>query len=260
MSSRTESKLNRLLKQWPKGTVATQPWLQRLGVSRQLARRYVSSGWMERLGRGAFVRSGEAVDWLGALHALQSQLNLSVHVAGLTALSLKGLAHYLQLGRPDEVFLFGTPRERLPAWFLNHSWGVRLRYHRPNLFERAAPGGLTQIDRGDYAVRISAPERAILEVLHLATTNEAVEHAVELMGGLSALRPRVVQELLEGCRSIKAKRLFLWAAQHSGHSWFARLSPGALDLGVGKRVLYRGGRLDPTYQITVPPPEALQGV
>ena len=64
MSSQTESKLNRLLKQWPKGTVATQPWLHQLGVPRQLARRYVSSGWMERLGRGAFVRPGEAVDWL----------------------------------------------------------------------------------------------------------------------------------------------------------------------------------------------------
>ena len=87
-----------------------------------------------------------------------------------------------------------------------------------------------------------------------------VEHAVELMGGLSTLRPGVLQELLEACRSIKVKRLFLWAAEHSGHSWFARLSPGTLDLGVGKRVLYRGGRLDRTYHITVPPPEALRGV
>ncbi len=260
MSGRTESKLNRLLQQWPKGTVATQPWLQRLGVSRQLARQYVSSGWMERLGRGAFVRPGEAAGWLGALHTIQSQLALSVHAAGLTALSLKGMAHYLQLGAHKEVFLFGAPRERLPAWFLNHSWDVRLRYHCPNLFDRAVPAGFTQLERGEYTVRISAPERAILEVLHLATTNEAVEHAAELMGGLSTLRPRVVQELLEVCRSIKVKRLFLWAAQHSEHSWFTRLSPDSLNLGVGKRVLYRGGVLDPTYQITVPSLETLGGV
>lgn len=260
MSSQTESKLNRLLKQWPKGTVATQPWLQRLGVSRQLARQYVSSGWMERLGRGVFVRPGDTVDWFGALYALQSQLDLSVHAAGLTALSLKGMAHYLQLGGRKEVFLFGEQRERLPAWFLNHSWGVRLRFHCPNLFESVAPASFTRLERGEYAVRISAPERAILEVMHLATTNEAVEHAVELMGGLSTLRPRVVQQLLEACRSIKVKRLFLWAAEHSGHPWFTRLSPGTLDLGVGKRVLYRGGRLDRTYQITVPPLEVLRGV
>jgi len=259
MSSQTESKLNRLLKRWPKDTVATLPWLHRLGVSRQLARRYVSSGWMERLGRGAFVRPGDTVDWLGALSTLQSQLDRSVHAAGLTALSLKGLAHYLQLG-VREVLLFGERRERLPGWFVNHPWGVRLRYHCPNLFVSEVPAGFTRLELGEYAVRISAPERAILEVLHLATTNDAMEQAVQLMDGLSTLRPRVMQELLEVCRSIKVKRLFLWAAEHSGHAWFTRLSPGALDLGVGKRVLYRGGCLDPTYQITVPPPEVLRGV
>jgi hypothetical protein len=215
---------------------------------------------MERLGRGAFVRPGEAVDWLGALYALQSQLALSVHAAGLTALSLKGMAHYLQVGRRQDVFLFGERRERLPAWFLNHSWDVRLRYHCPNLFDSEVPAGFTRLERDDYDVRISTPERAILEVIHLATTNEAVEHAIQLMGGLSTLRPRVLQELLEACRSIKVKRLFLWAAEHSGHGWFTHLSPDTLDLGVGKRVLYRGGRLDRTYQITVPPLEVLGGV
>ncbi len=260
MSSQTESKLNRLLKQWPKGTVATQPWLLQLGIPRQLARRYVSSGWMERLGRGAFVRPGEAVDWLGALYALQSQLALPVHVAGLTALSLKGMAHYLQVGRRKDVFLFGERRERLPAWFLNHSWDVGLRYHCPNLFDSEVPAGFTRLERDEYDVRISTPERAILEVIHLATTNEAVEHAIQLMGGLSTLRPGVVQELLEVSRSVKVKRLFLWAADYSAHPWFARLSLQGLDLGVGKRVLYRGGRLDRTYQITVPPAEALGGV
>jgi hypothetical protein len=256
MGSQTESKLNRLLKEWPKGTVATHPWLLQLGVSRQLARRYVASGWMERLGRGAFVRSGEAVDWPGALHALQSQLNLSVHAAGLTALSLKGMAHYLQLGAQEEVFLLGERRERLPAWFLNQSWDVRLRYHCPNLFAKAVAASFTRLERGEFAVRISAPERAILEVLHLATTNEAIEHAVLLMGGLSTLRPRVVQDLLEACRSIKVKRLFLWGAEHTGHAWSKRLSTGNVNLGVGKRVLYRGGRLDRTHQITVPPLDA----
>jgi len=260
MSSQTESKLNRLLKRWPKGTVATLPWLQRVGVSRQLARQYVSSGWLERLGRGAFVRPGDTVDWLGALYTLQSQLDRSVHAAGLTALSLKGMAHYLQLGPRKEVLLFGERRGRLPAWFVKHPWGVRLRYHCPNLFASAVPAGFTRLELGDFAVRISAPERAILEVLHLATTNEAIEHAVQLMDGLSTLRPRVMQELLEVCRSIKVKRLFLWMAEHSGHAWFARLSPGTLNLGVGKRVLYRGGRLDGTYHITVPPREALRGV
>jgi len=185
---------------------------------------------------------------------------MKVHVGGLTALFLRGMAHYLQLGADTQVFLFGDGRTRLPAWFLNHRWGVRVRYHCPTLFANQVESGFTQVERNEYAVRLSAPERAILEVLHLATTNDSLEHATELVAGLSTLRPGVVQELLEECRSIKVKRLFLWAAEHSGHAWFARLSPDALDLGVGKRVLYRGGHLDRTYQITVPPTEALEGV
>ena len=259
MSSQTESKLNQLLKEWPRGTVATQSWLEGRGIYRQLTRRYLTSGWLQHLGRGAFVRAGDSVDWLGGLYALQRQLGLRVHVAALTALALKGSAHYLPLGKKTEVFLFGISRQRLPAWFLNHPWDVRVRYHCPKLFDRAVPAGLTQIKREAYTVEASAPERAILEVMHLATTNEAVEHAVQLMEGLSTLRPQVAQALLEACRSIKVKRLFLWAAQHSGHRWFDRMSPGVLDLGKGKRVLYRGGCLDATYQITVPPTEAAGG-
>jgi hypothetical protein len=249
-----------LLQRWPKGTPATQPWLEKMGISRQLARKYLSSGWIVRLGRGVFVRSGDQVDWLGAVYALQSQLEMKVHVGGLTALSFRGMAHYLPLGAGTQTYLFGEGRTRLPGWFLSHEWSVRVRYHCPWLFANQVESGFTHVERGEYRVRVSAPERAILEVLHLATNNEAIEHAVELVDGLSTLRPQLLQQLLEDCRSVKVKRLMLWAAEQSGHGWFARLLPEALDLGVGKRVAYRGGRLDRTYQITVPPNEGLQGV
>jgi len=260
MGRRIRSKLNKLLQRWPKGIPATQPWLGEMGISRQLARKYVSSGWIVRLGRGVFARPGDQVDWLGAVHALQSQLDMSVHVGGLTALSLRGMAHYVQVGPGTQVFLFGEGRARLPAWYRGHDWGVRVRYHCPTLFARIVESGFTQIERGEYTVRISAPERAVLEVLHLATTNESLEHAAQLVSGLSTLRPYTMQELLEACRSVKVKRLLLWAAERSGHAWFGRLSPEALDLGVGKRVLYRGGSLNQAYQITVPPTEVLNGV
>ena len=149
---------------------------------------------------------------------------------------------------------------RLPGWFLSHDWGVRVRYHCPKLFSSQVQSGFTHVERGDYSVRVSAPERAILEVLHLATTNESFVQAVEMVGGLSTLRPQLLQQLLEECRSVKVKRMLLWAAEHAGHAWFARLSPEALDLGAGKRVVYRGGRLDRTYQITVPPNDGTQSV
>lgn len=247
-----DSKLNNLLKQWPKGTVATGRWLRELGVSRQLARRYANSGWVQPMGGGAFLRAGDVADWFGGVYALQAQLGLSVYVGGSTALSLQGLGQYLPLGDEAVVHLFSDRRERLPAWFKQRSWDVRIQYHSPRLFESSDPVGFSEIKHGEFSLRISAPERAILEVLHLATTNDAITHAVELMSGLSTLRPPVLQTLLEGCQSVKVKRLFLWAGESAGHDWFSRLVAQRVDLGKGKRLLFRGGRYDPKYRITVP--------
>jgi hypothetical protein len=247
-----ESKLNQLLKRWPKGAVATASWLHQNGVYRQLARQYVANGWMVPLGHGAFVRAGESADWLGGLYALQAQLGLGIHVAAATALSMKGLGHFLPLGGEAEVQLFGECRKMLPAWFARHPWGVRVLYNTSKLFESSDPTSFTTVEHGAFAVRVAAPERAMLEVFHLATTNAAIEHALELMAGLSTLRPLVVQSLLEKCRSVKAKRLFLWAAAEAHHSWTSRLDETTLDLGKGKRRIYRDGRLDAKYQITVP--------
>jgi len=250
-----ESKINQLLKQWPKSTVATGSWLQKHGVYRQLARRYAASGWIQSLDHGAFMRAGDTVDWFGGVHALQTQLGLSAYAGGSTALSLKGLGHYVAMGDNAVVTLFSERRERLPVWFTRRAWGVRIEYHNRRLFELSEPVGFTDVKHGEFSIRVSAPERAILEVLHLATANDAIVHAVELMSGLNTLRPQLLQVLLEGCRSIKVKRLFLWAAESAGHEWRNRLMTKRLELGKGKRSLYRGGRFDAKYRITVPKQE-----
>jgi hypothetical protein len=69
-----------------------------------------------------------------------------------------------------------------------------------------------------------------------------------------------VQELLEQCTAIKVKRLFLSIAERVGHSWVECLDLTRVELGVGKRQVYKGGRLDPKYAITVPPLESLPDV
>jgi hypothetical protein len=225
-----------------------------------LARRYAASGWIQPLGYGAFVRAEDAVDWFGGVYALQTQLGLSVYAGGSTALSLKGLGYHMPMGDNAVVNLFSERPGRLPTWFTRHSWGAQIRHRSPMLFESSEPTEFTEVKHEAFAVRISAPERAILEVLHLATTNDAIAHAVELMSGLTTLRPHVLQALLERCRSVKVKRLFLWAAESAGHDWFNRLATEHLDLGKGKRSVYRGGRFDPKYRITVPKQEATAGV
>lgn len=252
------SKINMIMRQWPKGAVGTASWLQGQGVSRQLTQRYVASGWLKVLGRGAFLRAGDDPDWLGGVYALQQQLGLQVHVAAETALSLKGLGHYLPLGNRATAYLFAAPGERLPAWFLQYPWEVRVQKKAPTLFSVSDSATLSEVQRGDFKVWASSPEQAIMEVMYLATSNDAMDHAVELMKGLSTLRPLMIQTLLEACRSVKVKRLFLWAADSAGHQWFERLDLERLDLGKGKRSLYKGGRFDPKYQITVPKQEGVQ--
>jgi hypothetical protein len=42
-------------------TVVTHAWLRERGVSRDLSREYVKSGWLERLGNGTFKRPRETV-------------------------------------------------------------------------------------------------------------------------------------------------------------------------------------------------------
>jgi hypothetical protein len=73
-----------------------------------------------------------------------------------------------------------------------------------------------------------------------------------MMEGLAHLSPRRLQALLEGVQSVKVKRLFFFFAQRHGHQWLGRIDKDNIDLGHGKRVLIKGGKLDPTLLITIP--------
>ena len=72
------------------------------------------------------------------------------------------------------------------------------------------------------------------------------------MGALATLSQRGLQRLLEDCLSVKVKRLFFYFAERHGHARLKALDRDAIDLGSDNRVLARGGRLDPTYRITLP--------
>ena len=61
------------------------------------------------------------------------------------------------------------------------------------------------------------------------------------MEGLNNLRPKQVLQLLEACTSVKVKRLFLYMAEKTEHSWFNFLAVDKIDLGNGKRQLAKNG-------------------
>jgi hypothetical protein len=72
------------------------------------------------------------------------------------------------------------------------------------------------------------------------------------MEGLPSLRAGLMQELLEVCTSVKVKRLCLHFADVTHMPWRTALVDDRIDLGVGKRQIVAGGRLDARYNITVP--------
>ena len=99
---------------------------------------------------------------------------------------------------------------------------------------------------------ISSPASAMLEVLFDVPEKISFEHADQLIQGLTTLSPRRVQSVLESCKNVKAKRLFLWLAERNNHAWFKRLDLGKIDLGTGHRSITKGGKFDSKYKITVP--------
>lgn len=262
MNSHNISKINFLLKAWPRGTVATQVWLQKQGVYRQLAQTYCKSDWIKRIGQGAYIQSTDSVDWTGALYALQKELRFKVTVAAITALEMAGTGHYIPLNKRSTLWLFKASEEsrKLPHWFVCYV-GERhdLQCVTRHLFSGQWETGLVEKRFGEYTVFISSPERAIMEVLDLAPNDVSLEQATILMEKLRTLRPQLVQQLLENCESVKVKRLFLYLAETQGHPWFNRLKLSSIDLGKGKRIIGEGGKFIPKYQLSLPDIDAYEG-
>ena len=251
MSTERKTKINRLINQWTIGTPSATSYLTASGFGRDLLVKYKNSGWLEPFGRGAYIRSGDKVDWPGALYTLQNQLSLPVHVGGKTALQLKGYAHYLP-ARQNKVFLYGSRGLILPAWFKDDRFGVKFVVTRTNFFPADCRGGFTDFIERDFSIRVAAPERAALEMLHLVPKEVGFDEAQLIMENLVTLRPDVVQGLLAACRSVKVKRLFLYMAERQEHTWLSKLDLSKIDLGKGKRMIIPHGRFDAKYQITVP--------
>lgn len=253
-------KLNQRLVSAPTGAVLTSAWLKREGISNRLADYYASSGWLHRVGNGAFTTQSGAPTWLGAVFGLQ-QKSKSIHPGGRTALELAGLAHFLPLGDAYPIHLFSHTSDRLPLWFKRLPLASRVLHASTNFLPQDL--GLREHRDGELVVSVSAPERAALEFLQHLTLDEAgYEHANLVFEGLGTLRPDVVRSLLEACTSVKVKRLFLHLAEKQAHPWLKQLDVSKVSLGSGKRMLVAGGgRLDPKYLITVPvaaeiPPDA----
>lgn len=247
-----QSRINRLLNRHPNNVPMTSKWLGEQGVNPQLVARYKKSKWLRPLGHGAWIRTGQEVDWKAAIATLQTQQGLKVFPAGKTALELAGRGHFLPLGTTPPIYLSLPAGEKLPAWFLRQPFAANLTVFNSSALFDPLYAALTRWEANDFSIQISTPERAIIELCHLLPRKADAEEVYLLMQGLTSLRPRLLQKTLTACQSIKAKRLFLALAEIADWPWFAQLDIAALHLGRGKRALQIAGRLHPKFQITVP--------
>ncbi|TVQ06349.1 MAG: hypothetical protein EA361_19885 [Bacteroidetes bacterium] len=249
MSTKSASKINRLLQNVPKGVVLQSSWLLKQGYSHDLQQSYLKSNWLVSIGTGAYKRAGDDVTVFGALYALQHQAEKKIHIGGLSSLSLQGLSHYVAMGN-DILHLFANPGFKLPKWFIQNQWNRKYMLKTTNLLPPDL--SLIKYDFGAFQVKISSPARAMMEYLDSAPEVLDLEEAWLIMESMNNLPPAQVQELLEHNQSIKTKRLFLFLAEKAEHAWFKKLNIAQIDMGSGKRSIVKNGVFIKKYQITVP--------
>lgn len=260
----------------PEGLLVDAAWMERHGYSSSLRSQYVSAGWLEQPARGTFKRPWGPLSWQQVVISLQVLLQQPLIVGGRTALDLQGFSHYVSAQGPQIIHLYG--REPPPGWLNKLPLKETFRFHKSQTLFKSDPvtkgltslawdveanvgssndtlhGTLTRLPWGqwNWPLTVSTPERALFELLDELPNHESFHQVDMLVEGLRTLSPRRLEKLLADCRSIKVKRLFFFFADRHQHAWLKRIDRSKVDLGTGKRMLVKGGRLDPVYQITVP--------
>lgn len=243
------TKIKEILDLVPQDSVLFSSWLSSHSIDRKEQSQYVRSGWLERVARGVYKIKGNTPSLYGALASYNSQLGKRCHVGASSALDLRGYSHYVAMGKPV-AYLFSSKEQRLPPWMLEYGWDMHIKYFTTSIFKTET--GLEDYDYRGHRLLVSGPERAFMECLHLAPSYYSLMDVYYALEMLTTLRPKLLQNLLESCASVKVKRLFLYMAEKSGYSWFNALNLSKIDLGKGERSLCEDGRYIGKYGITVP--------
>jgi len=249
MATQNETKLRKLSKILQLGNVITISLLDSIGISDDLRMYYLESGWLEPLGRGAYKKPDDIIEWHGAINAIQKQAKIKVHVGGMSALTLQGFSHYFRLNK-ETLYLFSPQRTKLPKWFSDYNWNIELLHKQSSFLPNDI--GLKEIDIKQISVSISTPERAIMECLYLAPQKADLVECYQVFEGLVNLKPKLVTELLSNCNSVKVNRLFLYMAEKANHHWFHFIKTNNINLGNGKRLITKKGVYNAKYLLSIP--------
>ena len=268
MNSQRKARLKTLVDHVPPGFIVDAAWLRRQGIDPKSIHGYAKRGWLEKLTRGVYRRPLPVPsvpvpwDWQMPLISIQSIMGYDVHLGGLSALEFHGYSHYLRLGGEPRVYLYGE----VPSWLGRLPVKTRFIVQSRSLFADDTTGvenendelaartdneGEPTISPWRWPIKVSSPERAILEALHNLHSEAGFDNLDMIFQGLTTLRPENLMSLLRLCRSIKVRRLFFVFADRHSHAWLKYLDKSAIDFGSGPRALVKGGKLHPVYRIYV---------
>lgn len=222
----------------PAGAPVLLSELRQLGISSQLAYWYTKNGWLQRLGRGAFVRDASKLELHASLAALERGGH-AFHVGGRTALDWRGVRHFVRKAEP--VFLYGTAPFSVPGWLDNR---YKVVYRRKKLFRGRGMDqfAVSRLDETERVPLVAEPERAILELLSEVPQRQSIEEARLLMEGMLTLRVDVLQRLLASCTNVKTVRLFLNWSRELSLPHLSKLDERKLPKGSRtSRYIYRSG-------------------
>ena len=246
MNTNSQTKINSLLQKLPSGALYFGAWLNKNGISYFLQRHYRNSQWLTAIDKGVMYRTGENPTLFSALSCFNSQMNKKFHIGAMSALEMRGFAHYVPLGRQN-IVVYCPQNEWFPKWFSKYDFGVAVI----KKYSEYSETGISIVTENNFEVAVSSPERAFLESLDLAPKYYGLTDLFQVMEMLNGLRANLLQQLLEECKSIKVRRLFLFMAEKAAHLWFADLDLSKIDLGKGKRSIVKNGVYNAKYQITI---------
>lgn len=205
--------------------------LRDMEISAALAAHMAKSGWLQRLSQGVYLLTGDTPTRDGSIAYLARRI-AGLHVGGKTALSWQGVRHNIAFR--EKIVLWGQKPYRIPSWVDQH---LSYSFQTTTLFDDELPyeKGLKPLPAGDPEVRVSVPERAILELASDIGKGQSLEEASNLMVSLRNLRADVLSEFLSHCHRVKVVRLVRDLGLEADFPWARRIQEHVDRLGAGRR-------------------------
>lgn len=246
----TPRKIHKLLMGIPSHIILTTKLLKESGFTHSNIEKYRNYGLLVSVGSGVYKKRDDVINWEGIVYGLQNYGSCHYHLGGLSALEVRGVSHFNRRGPNQIIYIYSNDAIVLPKWLRTCNFGVDIKLSNTKFLN--ADEYIEDLDLGYFSIKSATRERAILEVILGIGKYHTFNEANLLMENLFTLRASVLQRLLELCRSVRVKRIFLFLAKRNNHSWFKDLDMNKIDLGIGNRQVVRDGVYDSEFKITYP--------